>query len=231
MSEIKHFTIKQMSENDRPREKLLSKGALALSESELLAIIIGSGHGDLTAIDIARMVLDSYANNLFELGNATYEELLRFKGIGDARAVNILAALELGRRRAIAEAINGVRLDDSRQAYEYLRHRMSDLRTEEFRVLFFNNSNKLIREEVVSSGGLTATVVDPRVVIRRALELNALSMIVAHNHPSGNKNPSEQDVMITERLKQACMIMNIRLSDHIIVTKYDYFSFLDNGKL
>jgi len=231
MSEIKHFTIKQMSENDRPREKLLSKGALALSESELLAIIIGSGHGDLTAIDIARMVLDSYANNLFELGNATYEELLRFKGIGDARAVNILAALELGRRRAIAEAINGVRLDDSGQAYEYLRHRMSDLRTEEFRVLFFNNSNKLIREEVVSSGGLTATVVDPRVVIRRALELNALSMIVAHNHPSGNKNPSEQDVMITERLKQACMIMNIRLSDHIIVTKYDYFSFLDNGKL
>lgn len=231
MSEIKHFTIKQMSENDRPREKLLSKGALALSESELLAIIIGSGHGDLTAIDIARMVLDSYANNLFELGNATYEELLRFKGIGDARAVNILAALELGRRRAIAEAINGVRLDDSRQAYEYLRHRMSDLRTEEFRVLFFNNSNKLIREEVVSSGGLTATVVDPRVVIRRALELNALSMIVAHNHPSGNKNPSEQDVMITERLKQACMLMNIRLSDHIIVTKYDYFSFLDNGKL
>lgn len=170
MSEIKHFTIKQMSENDRPREKLLSKGALALSESELLAIIIGSGHGDLTAIDIARMVLDSYANNLFELGNATYEELLRFKGIGDARAVNILAALELGRRRAIAEAINGVRLDDSSQAYEYLRHRMSDLRTEEFRVLFFNNSNKLIREEVVSSGGLTATVVDPRVVIRRALE-------------------------------------------------------------
>ncbi len=133
MSEIKHFTIKQMSENDRPREKLLSKGALALSESELLAIIIGSGHGDLTAIDIARMVLDSYANNLFELGNATYEELLRFKGIGDARAVNILAALELGRRRAIAEAINGVRLDDSSQAYEYLRHRMSDLRTEEFR--------------------------------------------------------------------------------------------------
>lgn len=231
MSEIKHFTIKQMSENDRPREKLLSKGALALSESELLAIIIGSGHGDLTAIDIARMVLDSYANNLFELGNATYEELLRFKGIGDARAVNILAALELGRRRAIAEAINGVRLDDSSQAYEYLRHRMSDLRTEEFRVLFFNNSNKLIREEVVSSGGLTATVVDPRVVIRRALELNALSMIVAHNHPSGNKNPSEQDVMITERLKQACMLMNIRLSDHIIVTKYDYFSFLDNGKL
>lgn len=231
MSEIKHFTIKQMSENDRPREKLLSKGALALSESELLAIIIGSGHGDLTAIDIARMVLDSYANNLFELGNATYEELLRFKGIGDARAVNILAALELGRRRAKAEAINGVRLDDSSQAYEYLRHRMSDLRTEEFRVLFFNNSNKLIREEVVSSGGLTATVVDPRVVIRRALELNALSMIVAHNHPSGNKNPSEQDVMITERLKQACMIMNIRLSDHIIVTKYDYFSFLDNGKL
>lgn len=231
MSEIKHFTIKQMSENDRPREKLLSKGALALSESELLAIIIGSGHGDLTAIDIARMVLDSYANNLFELGNATYEELLRFKGIGDARAVNILAALELGRRRAIAEAINGVRLDDSSQAYEYLRHRMSDLRTEEFRVLFFNNSNKLIREEVVSSGGLTATVVDPRVVIRRALELNALSMIVAHNHPSGNKNPSEQDVMITERLKQACMVMNIRLSDHIIVTKYDYFSFLDNGKL
>lgn len=231
MTENKRFTIKQMSEDDRPREKLLKRGVGALSDSELLAIMIGSGWGELTAIDLAKKILNRYSNNLHQLGKATLNDLMMFKGIGEARAINILAALEFSNRRAASKVLESKSIRSSSDAYEYLRLQMSNLDKEVFRVLYLKNNCELLLDEVVSIGGMTATVVDVRVILRKALELNAVNILVAHNHPSGNCTPSSHDISITKQLADACRTLNIGLLDHIIVTGTTYYSFIDNGKL
>lgn len=231
MSDNTRFTIKQMSEEDRPREKMISKGCDSLSNSELLAILIGSGSGELTAIDVGRNILNAYNNNLLELSKATFKELLRFKGIGDARAINIMAALELGKRRASSEALDRNKINDSKDVYNYMRHKIGDLNHEEFWAIYLNNSNMILGTEGLSVGGMTATVVDVRVLMKRALELNATSFIITHNHPSGNTLSSRHDDEITTQIARAGDMMNIKLIDHIIVSQSGFYSYRDNNKI
>lgn len=220
-----------MSEDDRPREKMMAKGCDSLSNSELIAVLIGSGWGELTAIDVGRNILNAYDNNLLQLGKATFKDLLRFKGIGEARALNIMAALELGKRRASSEAVVSHKIHGSEDVYNYMRHKIGDLDHEEFWCIYINNSNVILSAEKLSVGGLTATIVDVRMVIKRALELNATSIIISHNHPSGNVNPSRHDDEITKQIARAGNLMNIKLVDHIVVAQTGYYSYCDNNKL
>jgi DNA repair protein RadC len=216
---------------DRPREKLIQKGTNSLSDAELLGILISSGTRDKSAVDLGRELLMAANNNLNSLGKLTISDLTKIHGIGTARAVTIAAALELGRRRKIAETPEVPQIKCSRDVFDLLSPILSDLPHEEFWILFLNRSNKVINRMKLSQGGISGTVTDVRMVMKKAIEYLASGIIVCHNHPSGNLNPSESDTKITQKIKEAGSIMDIQLLDHLIISDKDYYSFADNGIL
>lgn len=224
--------IKSWAIDDRPREKLALKGAEALSDSELLAILISSGNKEKTAVDLAKEILQLGANDLEEVGKLSLMQLQKVKGIGQARAISIAAALELGRRRQQG-SVNVLRdvdvLKSSKAVAGYLQMRLQDYQHEVFAVLFLNNSNKIKRFEIISKGGLTSTVADPRIIFKLALENNASNLILCHNHPSGKLEPSQSDISLTEKIKSAATHLDMRVLDHVIVSTNGYYSFADEG--
>jgi DNA repair protein RadC len=216
---------------DRPREKLILKGTASLSDAELLGILISSGTKDKSAIDIGRELLLLVNNNLNSLGKLTIAELQKLDGIGPARAVTIAAALELGRRRKLTELPEVTQIKCSKDVADIFQPILSDLLHEEFWILFLNRSNKVINRMKLSQGGLSGTVTDVRIIMKKAIECLASGIIVCHNHPSGNLNPSESDTKITQKIKEAGNLMDIQLLDHLIISEKDYYSFADNGIL
>lgn len=225
------LTITDWAEEDRPRERLERFGAEALSNAELLAILIGSGTPQVSAVDLMKNVLSSCHNNLNTLGKMTIRDLEAFKGIGPAKAITILAACELGKRRAREKAEERTDLGSATAIYNLMHPKMQDLDVEEFHILLMNQHFKLIREVRISHGGITETAVDIRVIMREAILNNATVLAACHNHPSGNTHPSRQDDQLTERIRKACDIMRIYFLDHVIVTDGSYYSYREQGKL
>lgn len=225
------FSIKNWSENDQPREKLFYKGKDTLSDAELVAILIGSGSKDESAVALCKRILASVDNNLSELGKLSIKQLMAFKGIGEAKAITIVAALELGRRRRGEEALEKKKITSSTSVFELMQPVIGELKHEEFWIIYLNNSNKVIQKNQLSKGGITGTLVDVRLVLKNALEVGATGLILSHNHPSGTLKPSEADKQITQKLKSAALSLDIRVLDHIIVTENAYFSFADENIL
>lgn len=221
--------INQWAEDDRPREKFLLKGKSSLSDSELLAILIGSGSRNESAVQLCQRILASSQNNLNLLGKLSIQQLMNFKGIGEAKAISIAAALELGRRRREEEVIELKKITSSKAVFEIMQPLIGELPHEEFWVLFLNNSNKVIYKTQISKGGITGTVVDIRIVFKLALEHNATSIILSHNHPSGKLQASEADIQITKKIKEAGKNLDIQVLDHVIITEKSYYSFVDEG--
>lgn len=224
-----YFSIKNWSLDDRPREKLLQKGRTSLSNAELIAILIGSGSRNESAVSLSQRILSSVDNNLNELGKLEISQLMKFKGIGEAKAVTIAAALEIGRRRRSEDALERDKISGSSSVFEILQPILGELPHEEFWIMYLNNSNKVIQKNQLSKGGITATLVDVRLVLKKALELGATSLILAHNHPSGTLKPSQADKALTKKLSLASQSLDIKVLDHLIVTENAYFSFADEG--
>jgi len=221
--------INQWAEDDRPREKFLLKGKSTLSDSELLAILIGSGSRNESAVQLCQRVLASAENNLNTLGKMSIAQLLQFKGIGEAKAISIAAALELGRRRRAEEVIELKKITSSKAVFDIMQPIIGELPHEEFWVLYLNNSNKVIYKAQLSKGGITGTVVDIRIIFKIAFEQNATGLILSHNHPSGKLIASEADLKITKRIREAGQTLEIQVLDHIIITENGYLSFQDEG--
>lgn len=222
------FSIKQWAEDDKPREKLMLKGKQVLSDAELLAILIGSGSRNESAVDLSKRIL-SKVENLKALGRMTLQQLMEFKGIGEAKAVTVLAAMELGRRRGSEEEIELKKITSSKAIFDIMQPIIGELIHEEFWVLYLNNSNKVIYKSQLSKGGITGTVVDIRIVFKTAFEQNAVNIILCHNHPSGILQASDADKQITGKLKEAGKILDINVLDHLIITSSGYISFADDG--
>lgn len=227
--EYKNLSIKEWSLEDRPREKLLTKGISSLSDSELIAIIIGSGSRDESAVQLSKRILGSVQHNLNELGKLSLDDLQKYKGIGEAKAIGIVAALEIGRRRKLTESINREKITSSNDIYEIFHPILADLPHEEFWILLLNRSNKVIDRQKISQGGISGTVTDIRLMMKAALDKLASSIVLTHNHPSGNTKPSDADISITQKVKESGKLMDITLLDHIIITDGNYFSFADEG--
>ncbi len=225
------YSIKQWSKDDRPREKLLSAGAENLSNSELLAILIHNGTKQKTAVDLAKEVLKLGKDNLGELGKLSIKELMKIKGIGEAKAITIAAALELGRRRQASAVLEKSVIKTSSDIAHYLQSKLKDHRHEVFAVLFLNRANKINHFEIISEGGITGTIADPRIILRKALEEDAVNIILCHNHPSGSLKPSRADEELTKKIKEAARYFDITVLDHLIVSETGYFSFADEGLL
>jgi len=225
------YSIKQWSKDDRPREKLLTTGAENLSNSELLAILIHNGTRQKSAVDLAKEVLKLGKDNLVELGKLSVKELMRAKGIGEAKAITIVAALELGRRRQASIPPEKTSISSSIDIAHYLRVKLKDFRREVFAVIFLNKAHKINDFKIISEGGITGTVADPRIILKMALEENAVSIILCHNHPSGSLKPSRADEELTHKIKEAANFLDIKVLDHIIVSEEGYFSFADEGIL
>ena len=223
------FSIKNWSDDDKPREKLLQKGKSVLSNAELIAILIGSGSRNESAVELSKRILGSVNNNLNDLGKLSIKQLMQFKGIGEAKAVTIAAALEIGRRRRGEEADEIDTITSSKSVFELLQPILGELQHEEFWIVYLNNSNKVLHTAQLSKGGITGTLVDIRLVIKQALELGSVALILAHNHPSGTLKPSKADKEITKKLKVAAEILDIKVVDHLIITQKSYFSFADEG--
>ena len=228
---MEKLTIRQLAEDDRPREKMIAKGAKALSDAELIAILIGSGNQEESAVTLAQRMLSTCAGDLSRLSKWEVEEYSRFKGMGPAKSVSVMAALELGRRRKLQERMERPLITSSVDIYELFHPLLCDLPTEEFWVLLMNRSNRVIGKERISSGGIDQTTADVRTILREALLARATQIAVVHNHPSGNARPSQEDRRITDRIKEAGRFMNIHLTDHVIVCDGAYFSFNDEGLL
>lgn len=224
-------TIKSWAEEDRPREKMLSKGKEALSNGELVAILIGSGNSKESAVDLSRRILHDSNDNLIELSKLTINDLMKYNGIGEAKAVSIVAALELGRRRRFSEAIEKPTIRNSKIAFECFHPQLSDLNHEQFWIMLLNSANKVIKLEKIGVGGLTGTTADPKKIFKCALENNAVNIMLCHNHPSGNLVPSSADKKITENIIKAGQFLEIKILDHIIIGNDNYFSFADEGLL
>lgn len=224
-------SIKNWAEDDRPREKLLLKGRNSLSDSELLAIIMGSGSRDESAVDLAKKILASVENNWNNLSTLSVKDLCKFKGIGEAKAISIITALEIGRRRAAQGLIEKTKINSSHDAFVLLQSWIGDSQVEEFWVLYLNQGNFIVRKEQISKGGINQTTVDIRVILKIALEEMATGLILGHNHPSGNLKPSAPDKQITQKIKEAGKTMDIEVLDHLIITQKTYFSFADEGIL
>jgi DNA repair protein RadC len=225
------ISIKSWAEEDRPREKLSAQGRRALSDAELIAILIGSGSRTESAVELSKRILHHYGNDLNNLGKASISELSRFKGIGEAKAISIIAALEIGRRRnetetKVLDTING-----SKDAYNIMRRHLIDLNHEEFWVLMLNRSGKVIAKELISKGGLTGTVADPKIIFNLALQHSAASIVMAHNHPSGNLKPSQLDIELTKKIANAGKMLDMNVLDHLIITNDGFYSFADGGIL
>jgi DNA repair protein RadC len=223
------LSIKSWAEADRPREKLLAKGKSALSEAELIAILIGSGNTEESAVELSKRILKSVDNNLVELGKLNVNDLCKFKGIGEAKAISIIAALELGRRRNEQTTPDRESINTSKQAFNLLHPILADLPHEEFWLIFLNRANKVIKKQAVSKGGVSGTVVDAKMVFKPALENLASSVILCHNHPSGNRTPSQEDIALTRKIKEAGRTLDINIHDHIIIANDTYYSFADEG--
>ena len=224
-------SIKSWAEEDRPREKMLAKGKEALSNAELIAILIGSGNSKETAVDLSKRILHDSKDNLIELSRLTINDFMKYNGIGEAKAVTIAAALELGRRRRFSEALEKPSIKNSQIAYECFYAHLSDLNHEQFWIMLLNNANKVIKLEKIGVGGMTGTTADPKKIFKSALENNAASVMLCHNHPSGNIFPSNADKQITNNLVKAGQFLEIKILDHIIIGNDNYFSFADEGLL
>lgn len=226
------LNIKDLAEEDRPREKMLLKGVGSLSDAELLGILIASGNKDETAVELAQRILHSVSNNLNTLGKLTIKDLIKnFKGIGEAKAITIIAALELGRRRKLSEAEVQPQITSSENVFQILHPVLADLKHEEVWALLLNRANKVMKKMQVSKGGMTGTVVDIRMIMKEAIDSLASAIILCHNHPSGNVNPSGDDNNITRKLKEAGQILDIKLLDHVIICDHSYYSYADKGHL
>ncbi len=225
------LSIKNWNEDDRPREKLLLKGKEVLSDAELIAILLGSGNTEENAVELAKRILNSAENNLNELGKLSVDDLIKFKGVGEAKAVTVITALEIGRRRRLEEAVKRNKIKSSRDVFDLMQPVMGDLPHEEFWILYLNNSNKVLYKMNLSKGGITGTLVDNRLILKKALEINATAIILCHNHPSGTLKPSNSDIRLTEKIKSAGAVMDIKVLDHLIITLKSYFSFADENML
>ena len=223
------YSIKEWAKDERPREKLLSKTPMALSDSELLAILINNGTKDKSAVDLSKEILRSVSYNLNELAKLSVRDLMKIKGIGEAKAIAIAAALELGRRRQGTNALEKPIVKDSHEVAAYLQAMLQDHRREVFAVIFLNRANKINHFEIISQGGITGTVADPRIILKKALDEDAVNIILCHNHPSGNLQPSRADQELTAKIKEAARYFDIKVLDHIIVSDEGYFSFADEG--
>ncbi|MBE7169799.1 MAG: DNA repair protein RadC [Williamsia sp.] len=222
-------SIKDWAKDDRPREKLLRKSSTALSDSELLAILLVNGYKNKTAVDLARELLQASKNNLNELGKLSVKEMMKIKGIGQAKAILVAAAFELGKRRHATSFLEKYIIRESKDIAHYLQVLLKDYKKEVFAVVFLNRANKINHFEIMSEGGITGTVADPRIILRKALEENAVSIILCHNHPSGNLKPSRADEDLTIKIKEAAGYLDIKVMDHVIVSEEGYFSFADEG--
>ena len=232
MSEKKiPFSIKNWSQDDQPREKLLYKGQAALSDAELVAILIGSGNREESAVDLTKRILGSVDHNLRALGKLSIKQLMTFKGIGEAKAITIAAAMELGRRRGGEEAVKQNKITSSASVFEIMQPILGELAHEEFWIIYLNNSNAILQKQQLSKGGITGTLVDVRLTLKMALELGATALILVHNHPSGTLKPSVADKQITQKLKTAASSLDIKVLDHVIITEHSYFSFADENEM
>lgn len=231
MENLSKLRILQWAEEDRPREKMILKGRNALSDAELIAILIGSGTVTLSAVDLAKMILAEYNNDLNQLAALSIKDLQKFKGIGEAKAISIISALEIGRRRKASHAESKPKITCSEDVYELMKPNMLDLPHEEFWIILLNKANIVIKKCFVSSGGVAGTVADPKMIYKTVLEHLASGLILVHNHPSGNKKPSDADIKLTEKLKQAGTFLDVPVLDHIIFTNQGYYSFADEGRL
>ena len=225
------LTIKSWAEADRPREKLLLKGKHSLSEAELLAILIRSGNRNESAVELSKNILNSVSNDLNELGKLSVKDLMKFKGMGEAKALSIIAALELDRRRRETNGIKKEKITSSKDIVEIFQAMLSDIPHEEFWVLLLNRANKIISKHNVSSGGISGTVVDSKIIFKLAIENLASSEILCHNHPSGNTKPSDADIKLTKQIKDAGKLLEIIILDHVIITERGFYSFADEGMM
>ena len=224
-------SIKEWAADDRPREKMMAKGKAALSNAELIAILIGSGNSELSAVELSRSILDSVSNDLIALSNLTLDDLMQHKGIGEAKAITIMAALELGKRRRGAEANLPAEVKDSKDSFERFLPYIDDMRQEHFLVLYLNQSNHALKVECISNGGTTTVIADPKIIFKNALNLSATAIILGHNHPSGNPRPSEDDRQLTKKLVAAGKLLDISVIDHIVIGNERYYSFRDHGEM
>ena len=224
-------SIKEWAADDRPREKMMAKGKASLSNAELIAILIGSGNSELSAVELSRIILDSVDNNLITLSNLTLSDLMKHKGIGEAKAITIMAALELGKRRRAAEANMPKEVKSSKDTFERFLPYIDDPSQEHFLVMYLNQSNHPLKVECISKGGTTNVIADPKIIFKNALTLNATCIVLGHNHPSGNPRPSEEDRLLTKKLFGAGKLLDISVVDHIIIGNERYYSFRDHGEL
>lgn len=225
------MNLKSLAEDDRPREKFLLKGKSAVSDSELLAIIMGSGNREESAVELARRILNSVENNWHRLSQLSIKDLTKFKGVGEAKAISIATALEIGNRKSQQEVLERQQISSSKDAFEILQPHLSDLQTEEFWAIFLNHQNKILYKTCLFRGGIASSVADVRVVFKTALEHFSTQIIVAHNHPAGSLKPSKEDINITQKIKEAGKLLDIDLLDHLILTQNKYYSFKDEGIL
>lgn len=225
------LTIKRWAEEDRPREKLLLKGRTTLTDAELIAILIGSGNNEQTAVELAQHILNQCNNQLTQLAKLSIKDLEKFKGIGEAKAISIVAALEIGRRRKAFEPKSKIKINSSVDVYQLLQSDFMDLTHEEFWLVLLKRNNEVIKKEMLSRGGVSGTIVDAKIIFKRVLEEMASGLILAHNHPSGNLKPSQEDIGLTKKLKQAAETLDIAVLDHLIISDNAYFSFADESIL
>ena len=225
------FPITNWSEDDRPREKLILKGKATLSDAELIAIVIGSGSRNESAVELSRRILSSVDNNLNALGKLSLAQLLAFKGIGEAKAISIIAAMDLGRRRRGEQAAEMKKVTSSKIIFEIMQPIIGELPHEEFWIIYVNNSNTIVLKKQLSKGGITATLVDVRLNFKQALEIGATGIVLCHNHPSGTLKASDADIKITKKIKLAAESLDITILDHIIICEHGFFSFADEGIL
>lgn len=231
MSDYKKLSIKNWAVEDRPREKIMKQGMAALSNAELFAILIGSGNRDESAVELARRILADYKNDLDLLSRVSIKQLTKFKGMGPAKAINVMAALELGRRANLFVKTENSRITSSEDANKLMALNLKDLNHEEFWVLYLDRGNKVNEKHKISQGGITGTVIDLRLIMKKAVESLCVSIILVHNHPSGNLSPSQADLDITKKIKDAARLFDIKLLDHLIITQKAYTSFADEGLL
>ncbi|MBU0695597.1 MAG: DNA repair protein RadC [Bacteroidetes bacterium] len=225
------ITIKAWAEEDRPREKLLAQGRRVLSDAELIAILIGSGSTTESAVDLSKRILHTCQNDLNALAKLSVQDLSKFKGIGEAKAISIIAALELGRRRKEVELLDLNKISSSKDIYNLLAPNFADLLHEEFWIILLSRANKVLHKVLISKGGQAGTIADPKIIFKAALEGNAANIILAHNHPSGNLKPSQADMQLTKKLQEAGKLLDLQVLDHVIFTERSYFSFADEGLL
>lgn len=223
------MSLKYLADDDQPREKFLLKGKNALSDSELLAVILGSGNRNESAVELSRRILESVGNNWHHLSLLSISDLMKFNGIGEAKAISVAVALEIGRRRAAQEIPERAQIKSADDVFKILHPVMGDLRTEEFWVIYVNQNNKVLYKERISQGGISGTIVDVRLIMKTAIEQMATGIFIAHNHPSGNLRPSQEDIKMTKQIHEAGKIMNITLIDHLIITQDSFYSFANEN--